>query len=90
MPINKSPIMTGFKINSRGHKDRPSPTLERDRAAFKAMAGIKDPDPVDTTPDLNPVKTTRDDFGRVSKMEYLARSSGPVFKSVEEDGEGEN
>ena len=90
MPIKKVSLMARFKINSRGHKDRPSPALERERATFKALAGIKDPDPVDTTPDLNPVKTTRDDFGRVSKMEYLARSSGPVFKSVEEDGEGAN
>jgi hypothetical protein len=76
--------MQHMNIPGRGHKDRPSPGLERERSTFKAMLGIKDPDPIDTTPDLNPVKTTRDHLGNVVKMEYLARSSGPVFKAVEE------
>jgi hypothetical protein len=43
--------------------------------------------PFETTSDPNPVKTTRDQLGNVTKMEYQAQPSGAISPSVEGDSD---
>lgn len=78
MPINNK-MMSHMAIGGR------STTAKQSNERWFFMK--PEAPPFDTTPDPNPVKTTRDQLGNVTKMEYQAQPSGVISPSVEGDAD---
>ena len=85
--MKKNIIFSAYYVEvDKGRKEAPPAAYKRDWDIFRAAMGFKDPvGPVDNRPDPNPVKTTRDHLGNVTKMEYQAQPTGKISPHVHEE-----
>ena len=89
MTVNRVSMFKNYRIPSGQGRPEPESKMSRELKNVRALLGYKDPTgPVDSRPDPNPVKTTRDHLGNVTKMEYQAQPTGRISPHLPEEAEG--
>lgn len=77
----KNNMLKHLHIQPSGGVSRPATSTPNKRWFFMQPKQSK----AEALPDPNPVKTTRDHLGNVTKMAYRVMPSGPILAHVEID-----